>query len=399
VDVMIEVKLHDIGEGMTEADITHFFVKKGDRVKADDPIVEVQTDKMVAEIPAPKSGIVKEIVVDTGQTIAVGTTVMYIEEDSHLEKGIEEKDKIKKAMKTKRILASPFTRKIARENGIRIDEVTGTGAAGRITDEDVYRHITSLEDSKPVALKEEPTSKTGTPITSTISGKTIPFNGRRRQIGRKMHQSLYTIPHCTHFEEIDVTELIKIREQFKQEDIQLSANAFFLKAISLALKEFPIFNAVLDEENEMIQLIEDHNLGIATDTAEGLIVPVIKNVEKKSLKQLHVEMKDLTKKAIENKLIASEVSGGTFTISNVGPLGGSIGATPIINHPEVGLLSFHKTKRMPVVNKRDEIEIRSMMNVSMSFDHRIVDGATAVKFTNYFAKLIGNPTLLLLELV
>jgi 2-oxoisovalerate dehydrogenase E2 component (dihydrolipoyl transacylase) len=408
---MIEIKLHDIGEGMTEADITHFFVKVGDRVRADEPIVEVQTDKMVAEIPAPRSGIIKEIVVNTGQTISVGTTVMIIEEDSLGGVSPKAKPETKRVAidsntvfdnKSKRILASPYTRKIARENGINIEIVVGTGPAGRITDEDVYKHLSSEEQQEaPIDVVPEVISSIESVVVAktTVNEKTIPFKGRRNQIGKKMLQSLYTIPHCTHFEEIDVTELISIREQLKEEGIRISANAFFLKAISLSLKEYPIFNAVLDEKNQMIKLFDDHHLGIATDTEDGLIVPVVKNVEKKSLKQIHSEMKELTSKAQQNKLTARDVSGGTFTVSNVGPLGGSTGATPIINHPEVALLSFHKTKKMPVVNKHDEIVVRSMMNVSMSFDHRVVDGATAVKFTSHFAKLIENPTFMLLELV
>ncbi|KAA0550069.1 2-oxo acid dehydrogenase subunit E2 [Bacillus sp. BGMRC 2118] len=396
---MVEVKLHDIGEGMTEADITHFFVKVGDVVKADEPVVEVQTDKMVAEIPAPKSGIVKEIVVGTGETIAVGTTVMIIEdENTTIVQTYKETPRNLQASntKSKRVLASPYTRKIARENGVNIDLVIGTGPGGRITDEDVYMQIKAESKVQSIVV---PAEKSESKDSQQTTSSTIPFRGRRKQIGNKMQQSLVTIPHCTHFEEVDVTELIHIREQLKEEDIRISANAFFLKALSLSLKQYPIFNAVLDEENEVIRLLDEHHIGIATDTQEGLIVPVVQNVEKKSLKQLHTEMKALTKKAIENALTINEVKGSTFTISNVGPLGGSIGATPIINHPEVALLSFHKTKKMPIVNKKDEIVIRSMMNISMSFDHRVVDGATAVKFTNHFAKLIENPTFMLLELV
>jgi len=154
----------------------------------------------------------------------------------------------------------------------------------------------------------------------------------------------------------------------------------------------------LDEENEMIHLEKDHHIGIATDTEDGLIVPVIRHVNQKSIKQIHEEMKTLTAKAQNNELTREEMTGGTFTISNVGPLQGSIGATPIINHPEVGLMAFHKTKRRPEVRGEDEIVIRSMMNVSMSFDHRVLDGASAVTFTNRFAQLIENPNLITLEL-
>ncbi|MDZ5472777.1 dihydrolipoamide acetyltransferase family protein [Bacillus sp. 31A1R] len=428
---MVEVKLHDIGEGMTEADINTFLVNIGDRVKADDPLVEVQTDKMTAEIPAPKSGVVKQFLVQPGETVTVGTTILIIEEsssgDTHQ---IQENTKFTKnhqhqdntavtnvhqtqesttvtrthqpneystvAKKTKRILASPYTRKIARDHQVNIELISGSGVAGRITDEDVYAYIQSLETQKPIEnikpIKE-------TPPLITTKKNTIPFRGRRKQIAKKMTQSLYTIPHCTHFEEIDVTNLIQFRQELKEKKIQISATAYFIKALSIALKEFPIFNARLNEDQEEIELISEHHIGIAVDTEEGLIVPVIKHAEQKSLKQIHLEMKELTEKALNDQLTVKDITGGTFTISNVGPLGGSLGATPIIQHPQVALVSFHKTKKMPVVTDDDQIVIRSIMNVSMSFDHRVADGATAVKFTNRLAELIQNPKMLLLELV
>jgi 2-oxoisovalerate dehydrogenase E2 component (dihydrolipoyl transacylase) len=300
----------------------------------------------------------------------------------------------------KRILASPYTRKIARENGIDISEVEGTGAAGRITDEDVTRFIAAGKTVQPEAaepVKEILLQETKPAFSE--NQESIPFRGRRKQIGMKMKSSLMTIPHCTHFEEVDVTNLMELRSQLKQADTNISASAFFVKALSIALKEFPIFNSRVDEEKEQITFIKEHHIGIATDTEDGLIVPVVKNVENKSLKTIHTEMKEYTLKARENKLVSKDVTGGTFTISNVGPMGGSIGATPIINYPEVALVSFHKTKKRPMVNEKDEIVIRSMMNISMSFDHRAADGATAVAFTNRFSELIENPNLMIVELI
>ncbi|WP_163100609.1 dihydrolipoamide acetyltransferase family protein [Peribacillus alkalitolerans] len=408
----MEVKLHDIGEGMTEADINHFFVKPGDYVKADDPLVEVQTDKMTAEIPSPYSGIVKELKVRIGSTIPVGTTVLILESEqkntskpsqinlindsdrkiNELNRNIEFSPEMDRPS-YKRIMASPYTRKIARENGIQIEDVIGTGPAGRITDEDVYSFIKGAK-VEPVVMEV-----TTIPTQETVPSKSIPYKGRRKQIGKKMAQSLYTIPHCTHFEEIDVTELIALRELLKAQGKSISATVFFMKALTICLKEFPIFNASIDEENEIIHLHDAIHIGIATDTSEGLIVPVLRHVEQKSLKSLHEEMKNLTDKAIAGQLKVNECTGSTFTISNVGPLGGSIGATPIINPPEVGLMAFHKTKKRPVVNEKDEIVVRSMMNISMSYDHRVVDGATAVQFTNRFALLIENPTLIFVELM
>lgn len=426
--MVVEVKLHDIGEGMTEAIVIQYFVKKGDTVKADQPLVEIQTDKMTAEIPAPSSGVISDILIPEGQTVSVGTTLLLLQskekstisEPQEAEEKIAvttnennhrvESEKLNQVLKTPRILAAPYTRKIAREHGVDLSLVQGTGPAGRIMDEDVYRFIES-QTPKAVALdvtsqlvehqsmniqsSENKSSNNVEKAEETV----IPFRGRRKQIAKKMAQSLYTIAHCTHFEEIDVTEIHKLREELKENGLNISATAFFIKALSLSLKQFPIFNAKLDEENEVIRLEKEHHFGIAVDTEEGLIVPVIKNVETKSLRQIHDEAKKLTKKALENKLEISELTGGTFTISNVGPLGGSIGATPIINYPEVALVAFHKTKKKPVVSDNDEIVIRSMMNISMSFDHRVADGATAVQFTNNFMKLIENPKFMLVEMV
>jgi 2-oxoisovalerate dehydrogenase E2 component (dihydrolipoyl transacylase) len=410
----MEVKLHDIGEGMTEAVVLTYLVQKGDHVKVDQPLVEVQTDKMVAEIPAPAEGIVQDILVREGETIAVGTTMLTLQPSAAVQTNPASSSNLAESFRLpsanqetggsvltkniRRVLATPYTRKIAREHGVDLDQVEGTGPGGRITDEDVYRFMeakrTKSASSTPVA-EAAPKKENSSASTTSV----LPFRGRRKQIAKKMAQSLYTIPHCTHFEEVDVTELIHFREELKQHGIHISATAFFIKALSLSLKQFPIFNARLDEEREEIHLYAEHHIGIAVDTEDGLIVPVIRHVERKSLRAIHEEAKQLTKRAQENKLSVSEITGSTFTISNVGPLGGSIGATPIINYPEVALMAFHKTKKRPVVMENDEIAVRSMMNISMSFDHRVADGATAVAFTNYFVRLIENPKLMLMELV
>ncbi|ALC90381.1 dihydrolipoyllysine acetyltransferase [Bacillus sp. FJAT-18017] len=412
----MEVKLHDIGEGMAEAGINCFLVKPGDVVKADDPLLEVQTDKMTAEIPSPAAGIVKEFRVSPGETVPVGTTLLILEADGAINRGIAEQvtvpahnlanryeqnsftssEQIKPLFP--RVLASPYTRKIARENGIRIEDVKGSGPAGRITDQDVYNFLSGrnrIHTQQSAILTEAAIVRTA----HNQEAGFIPFRGRRKQIAKNLLHSIQTIPHCTHFEEIDVTNLIEFRKELKLEGRQVSATALFIKTLSVCLKEFPIFNSILDEENERIQFIDQHHIGTAVDTEDGLVVPVIRDVQTKSLPEIHAEMKALTDKALANQLTLEDIKGGTFTISNVGPLGGSIGATPIIQHPQAALVSFHKTKKMPVVNERDEIEIRSIMNLSMSFDHRVADGATAVKFTNKFAAYIANPRLLLLELV
>lgn len=417
---MLEVKLHDIGEGMTEAEILHYFVKPGDSVVADQALVEVQTDKMVAELPSPATGIVKELLIDTASTVEVGTTILLIEagngsgraqETTTTETAPAEKAETKKARPAAtsfkgphRIMAAPYTRKIARENGVDITLVSGTGPAGRILEEDVFRFMdegsnqtsATLETTVTDTLQSSPPtpSAKATPAVA----ETMPFTGIRKQIAKKMTQSLTTIPHVTHFEEIDMTNLLALRQELKADGASVSAVAFFIKALVVALKDFPVFNAKLDEENEVIILEKEYHIGLAVDSTLGLLVPVLKNAHKKTLLEVHTEMKELNEKARLGTLSGNEMRGGTMTITNVGPLG-STGATPIINHPETAIIAFHKTKKCAVVTDDDEIVIRSMMNISMSFDHRVADGATAVAFTNRFAELIENPKKLWLELI
>ncbi|MDQ0242680.1 pyruvate dehydrogenase E2 component (dihydrolipoamide acetyltransferase) [Bacillus fengqiuensis] len=434
---MVEVKLHDIGEGMTEGEIIHYFVKVGDTVKVDQPLVEVQTDKMVAELPSPAAGKVKDIVIDRGTTVSVGTTLIVLEAggSAAAETPAAPKAEAPAPVKTeaapgpavavqtatppkastekKIIIAAPYTRKIAREFGVDINDITGTGTLGRITVEDIYKFVKQRdgmqqsEETKAIVAevpapkaesKQDVQKQEAREVSKPAAdAEIIPFRGRRKQIAKKMTQSLYTIPHVTHFEEIDMTELLNYRKDLKEMDINVSAVAFFIKAITVALKQFPVFNAKLDEENEVIRLEKEYNIGIATDTEDGLIVPVIHHADQLSVRQIHDKLKELTKKAQEGKLAPADMKGGTFTISNVGPLG-SIGATPIINHPETGLIAFHKTKKMAVVTDNDEIVVRSIMNLSMAFDHRVADGATAVAFTNRFKQLIENPKLWPIEL-
>lgn len=442
---MTDVKLHDIGEGMTEAEILRFFVGIGDAVKVDEPLFEVQTDKMTAELPSPAAGVVTDIRAKTGDVVKVGSTVIVLdgENGGHSETEQAPAGKTSKQLsqkktatgripKTNRVLAAPYTRKIARDHGVDIEQIQGTGPDGRVTEEDVYTFIEqpgthSQQESKPVARPiASPAARklarsrgldlnevqTRDPLGRvrlddvkhhqehhTSETEEIPFKGRRKAIANKMTQSMYTIPHVTHFDEVDVTDIFAVKERLKASNPEKnpSVAAFFIKAIQLALREFPIFNAKLDEEKEVVRIEKEYNIGLATDTEEGLIVPVIKNVESLSVLEIHQQMKELIQKAKDNQLRAADMSGGTFTISNVGPLG-STGATPIINYPEVGLMAFHKTKKMPVVRGDDEIVIRQMMNLSMSFDHRIADGAKAVAFTNRFREYIENPNLLLVEL-
>jgi 2-oxoisovalerate dehydrogenase E2 component (dihydrolipoyl transacylase) len=387
-----DVKLHDIGEGMTEGEIVQYFVEIGDRVQIDQPLVEIQTDKMTAELPSPCSGIVKKIMIETGETVQVGTSLLYIEEDGSVAATVLKPLLQPSRSKTMRVLAAPYTRKIARENNIRIEDVPATDPSGRVTEEDVYRFMKEIQKEK------EPVPEVKLVKIEVNPPNEIPFKGIRKQIAKKMTKSLFTIPHVTHFDEVNMTNLLKIREEMKSSGELISVPAFFIKALVISLKEFPIFNAELDETNDRILLKKNYHLGIATNTENGLFVPVLHDADKKSIKDIHFEVKTLTEKAITGNLTPFDMQNSTFTMSNVGPLG-STGATPIINYPETALIAFHKTKKQPIVNERDEIVIGYVMNLSMSFDHRVADGATAVAFTNRFASLIEQPHKLLLEMI
>lgn len=406
----MEVKFHDIGEGMNEGEILNYFVKVGETVTVDQPLVEMQTDKMVAEIPSPIAGRVQEIYFETGETIEVGTVIMQIANEAEQPRDekkkqetvqeeamvVESVEKSALLYRTQRILATPYTRKIARDNGIDIEKIKGTGPAFRVTDDDVYQVI-----NKGVAPRkqEKITKKMEVAETAQPAPEdSIPFTGIRRQIAKKMSYSLQTIPHVTHFDEVDLTHLMEFRKELKEIGESISIVAFFIKAIVIALKDYPVFNAKLDEDNEVIRLAKEYNIGLATDTKAGLMVPVLHQAESKPLREINKQMKELTGKAQNGRLTAQDMKNGTFTISNVGPLGG-IGATPIINHPETGIISFHKTKKTAVVMEDNEIAVRHMMNLSFSFDHRVADGALAVAFTNRFAELIEEPKKLLLELI
>lgn len=405
---MIEVKLHDVGEGMTEGEIAHYLVQVGDHVTTDQPVVEVATDKMVAELPAPVSGIVKEIIIPVGQTVQVGTTLLHIEASNASDMPVAVTPEASPAPEpasvavtappvqvspAKRVLATPYTRKIARDHGIDIETVTASDPSGRVSEDDVLRFVQTATAPQETAspIIEEVTYQETSP-------ETIPFRGIRKQIAKKMTQSLYTIPHVTHFEEVDMTRLLALRAEWKTAGRNINVNAFFIKALIVALKDYPVFHAKLDEANECIRLERDFHFGMATETPEGLMVPVIRHADRLSLTELHDQLISLQQRAQNGALRAADLKPSTFTMSNVGPLG-STGATPIINYPETALIAFHKTKKRACVDEDDQIVVRSMMNLSMSFDHRVADGAMAVAFTNRFVSLIEHPTTLLLELI
>ncbi|MDQ0338979.1 pyruvate dehydrogenase E2 component (dihydrolipoamide acetyltransferase) [Caldalkalibacillus uzonensis] len=439
---MYEMKLADIGEGMTEGEIVQILVKVGETVEVDKPVLEVQTDKVTAELPAPVRGKVAEILVEEGQVVEVGSVILKIDdqdtsteqgetsstepfiEAGHPSKAGKENKQGSQAYsyqtqvrKLRNVMAAPYTRKVARDHGVQIERVPGTGKDGRITVEDVLNYVrresggemgtqdTAAMDTATAAVSSIEEQKVEQPVINQAGEpRRLPYRGRRKQIGQKMVQSMFTIPHVTHFDKLDMTQLLDLRERMQQtlteqgneQAPRLSIMAFVIKALAVSLREFPIFNAKLDEPKEEIILESDINIGVAVHTEEGLIVPVLKHADRLSIVEINTRMKELTRKAQHNQLTAQDIKDGTFTISNVGPIGGML-ATPIINHPEVALIAFHQLEDMPVVRNK-EIVIRSMMNFSMSFDHRVADGVTAVQFTNRMKQLIEDPVQLIAHL-
>jgi pyruvate dehydrogenase E2 component (dihydrolipoamide acetyltransferase) len=287
-------------------------------------------------------------------------------------------------------LATPATRKLARDLGVDLTIVQGTGRGGRITDEDVQRF--------------KQLGRTVAAVTVTTSGprgveERVPLRGIRRKVAEHMLKSKNATAQVTHVDEIDMTEVVHLRERAnasaEKRGVKLTYLPFVIKALIPALKQYPYLNSSLDDEKEEIVLKKYYNIGIATDTESGLVVPVVKDAEHKSITQLATEIATLSEKAHAGQLALNEVQGSTFTITNVGGIGGMF-ATPIINYPEVAILGLHKITKRPVV-KDSEITIRDMTYLSLSFDHRVLDGAMAARFVNTIKQYLEDPKLLLLE--
>jgi len=554
-----EFKLPDVGEGVAEGEIVQWLVGPGDPVSEDQPVAEVETDKAVVEVPSPVNGTVKELRAEAGEVVPVGEVIIVFEVEGETdETGSEpaggeepadaEPTDAEAAEPTEdsaspstngesggRVFAAPSARRLARELGVDLAAVDGSGPGGRITEMDVH---TAAEDD---ATEPEPTAETGaaeadattagdeaetaiaeaeeplggaqptvvegsqpttedagaptaaepadrdrtlaTPATRGVakeldvdidavpateerdgeavvttaavreyaeaqreaqaadaeaisaggeregapaaesdraevaagSEERIPYRGVRRTIGQQMEQSKFTAPHVTHHDRVDVTELVAARddlaERAQQRDIKLTYLPFVVKAVVAALREYPILNSQLDEEAEEIVTRGDYNVGVATATDAGLMVPVVEDAGRKSLLDIASEANELVAKARERSISREEMQGGTFTITNFGAIGGEY-ATPIINYPETAILGLGAIKKRPWVVENDdedegmfpseqsvggEVVPRHVMTLSLSIDHRVIDGAEAARFTNTLKEYLRDPTLLLLE--
>jgi len=414
-----EFKFPDIGEGLTEGEIVRWLVKEGDEVKEGQPLVEVETDKALAEIPSPRTGVILKILAKEKEIVKVGQVIVVFGEKGEalaapppkpksvgvvgeLEEAPEEApsvvakaEPVKTALVSEHAMATPAVRALAKELGVDINKVQGTGPEGRVLEKDIRQFAESKE--KPA----EPEKKIAKVKKYDLYGYVdrIPLRGVRRSIAKAMVKSKYTAPHVTAMDEADVTMLWKIREKEKKaaekKGIKLTILPFIVKAVIAGLSEHPYLNASLDDENEEIVLKKYFNIGFATDTPEGLMVPVVKNAKDKSILQLAEELTRLAAKARDRSIDLADLKGGTFTISNYGALGG-IYATPIINYPEVAILGVGKIKDTPVV-RNGKLVVRKILSLSLSFDHRVVDGGEGARFLNTVIARLEDPDLILLE--
>ena len=397
--------LPDIGEGITEGEILKWMVKEGDQVKEDQPLVEVMTDKVNVQIPSPRSGKVSKIAVKEGDVAKVGQTIMVIDVVGEPAKAPSVQPRAEVPTPVERappqaspqggeVIATPATRRLARELGVDIGRIRGSGPQGRVTDEDVKRASAGATVAVTVQAP-----RIGGPLGA--NEEAVPLRGIRKTIAERMVKSTLTAATVTHVDEADMTELVLLREAFKgsaeKRGVHLTYLPFIIKALIPALKEYPYLNATLDEQGGNIILKRYYNIGIATDTEQGLVVPVVKDADKKDIFDLAGEVEKLADRARRGQLSLEEVRGSTFTITNVGAIGGLF-ATPIINLPEVAILGLHKISKRPVV-REGRVEVRDTTYLSLSFDHRVADGAYAARFTTRLIDTLQDTKKLLAEVL
>jgi pyruvate dehydrogenase E2 component (dihydrolipoamide acetyltransferase) len=380
--------LPDLGEGITEGEIRKWLVKEGDTVDEHQTVLEIETDKAIVEVPSPKKGIVLKINKDIGEIAKVGEVLMTIaEEGESVEKKPIEKSKSVSVVgvlpEEEEILATPAVRALAKELNVKLETIKGSGPGGSITRDDV------IEASKKVRKMEDQYGVI----------ERVPLKGIRRIIAKNLVQSQKTTAFVTGMDEADVTELWNLREREKkgmlEKGIHLTFLPFFIKAVYHALIDHPFLNASVDEGSEEIIIKKYYNIGIAVDTPDGLMVPVIKDVNKKTILELAKEIQDLSQKARERKIKLDEMKGSTFTITNYGHFGGTF-ATPIINYPDVAILGTGKISDRPWV-KDGKIEIRKILPLSLTFDHRVTDGVDATNFLSKVIRYLEDPGLLFIE--
>jgi pyruvate dehydrogenase E2 component (dihydrolipoamide acetyltransferase) len=361
--VEIELRLPDIGEGVAEGEIVRWLVAEGTLVKEDDLLVEILTDKAAMEMPSPVTGVLAKIVAHPGQVVPVGEVLAVIEVAAG-----ESFAAAKPSSPGGEVLAVPAVRKLARDLGVDISTVTGTGPQGRVTEEDVR------EVARPPAA----------PSDAPATEERIPFRGKRRMAAKKMVLSKSTVPHALLVDEADVTNLLAMREDLRKigakERVKITILPFLVQAVVAALRAHPAMNASLDESRGEIVRKKRYDIGMAVDNEDGLVVPVIRAAGEKTIVEIAREIERLAEGVRSGTLPLSDLSGSTFTITSIGSIGGLF-SYPVIHVPEAAILGVHKIVKRPVV-RNGKVVPRDMMYLSLSFDHRLIDGGTATRFMN-----------------
>ncbi|MEK3881308.1 dihydrolipoamide acetyltransferase family protein [Paenibacillus sp. PL2-23] len=431
-----EYRFPELGEGLHEGEIVKVLIQPGQAVTDDDVIMEVQNDKAIVEVPCPVNGKVLEVLVKDGQVCHVGELVAVIEAEGDLPEqatpAAEEAPKQEEAAPAQasapaqaegtqaaapasqatnaQVLATPSVRKFAREKGVDLTQITGTGKNGRITRDDVNGFDGSAPAQQETAAPAAEEAAQAAPAKSESKApaatggayrpeERVPFKGIRKAIATAMVKAVYTAPHVTIMDEVDVTELVALRAKYKpyaeKKGSKLTYLPFIVKALVAACRQFPIMNSTLDEANQEIVYRKYYNIGIATDTDNGLIVPVIEDADRKNIFMIADSIRDLAVRGRDGKLAANELKGSTISISNIGSAGGMF-FTPVINFPEAAILGTGRISEKPVV-RNGEIVAAPVMALSLSFDHRLIDGATAQNFMNYIKQLLAQPELFIME--
>ncbi len=405
----------DVGEGIHEGRVVEWLVAEGDVVAEDQALLKVETDKAVVELPSPHAGTVLRLHAAADATIFVGDPLVTIGEAgetppeeaaptvatvSAAAEGAAPAPVVAPAPQTagRRPLATPRTRAMARKLKVDLQTLVGSGSGGRITDEDVQR---AAEGGVPVAPAPPPAPAGVAAVTADGEVERVPITHLRKMIANAMRNSKHTAAHVTHVDEADVTDLMAHYRRAKpvieeRTGARFTVLPLFIKALVATLEKYPMFNASVDEERQEILVKKYYNIGIAVDTPEGLIVPVIRDADQKDLVELAAEVADKAERARSRQLGLDELKGGSCTLTNIGPLGG-VFATPIINYPELAIVGLHAIKERPEVVD-GEIAIRKMMYLSVSFDHRYIDGAEAARFMSDLVRLVSEPMVLMARL-
>ncbi len=403
-----EFKLPDIGEGVHEGEVTKWFVKEGDAVKENDPVVEVMTDKVTVQIPSPVTGTILERRAKEGEVVKVGQVLVVFGEPGEALPPPSAAPAAPRpaapsppptappsAAPPGEVLAAPAVRRLANELGVDLTQVRGTGPGGRILESDVRAAKAGRAAATPSVE-----SAVAVPATPAAAEERRPIHGLRKRIYEKMAKSKATAAHFTYVEEVDMSHLVSLRDRLKEaaerKGVHLTFLPFIIKATIAGLKEFPTLNASVDDERQEIVVKGYYNMGIATATEQGLTVTVVHDADKMNLWALSREVERLANAAREKRLTLRDVQGSTFTITSLGKEGGIL-ATPIINWPEVAILGVHKIEKRPVV-RDDHIVVRDMMYMSCSFDHRVIDGHVGAAFVQTVRNYLEHPAMLFVGL-